>query len=123
MELQTSEFLTENELAAALIADMGDTFNPQQQFQVTWPAEPVVALAYLDQFARDGGLDTSVHEQVKQMMDAAQTMLNSGETDRGFSRDLAKLAKSLKANNTDHNALKRVKGLRDTLEDIAKRIR
>jgi uncharacterized protein (DUF305 family) len=123
LALEPSEFLTENELAAALLADMGDVFNPQQQFQVSWPAEPVVALAYLDQFSRDGGLSEADHKEVTEMMAQAQVMLDSSKTDRKFSRDLAKLAKTLKASSNDVNAQKRVGALSDTLEDIAKRIR
>ena len=54
-----SEHLTANEIAAAQMADEGGTVNPQQQYPVRWPAHPVVARAYLDQFARDGGLDAA----------------------------------------------------------------
>lgn len=50
--LTPSDHLSANEIAAAEIADQGRLFNPQQQFPVTWPAEPVVALAYLDQLLR-----------------------------------------------------------------------
>jgi hypothetical protein len=38
--LQPSEFLSENEIAAAALANQGPAFNPQQQYPVTWPAEP-----------------------------------------------------------------------------------
>jgi uncharacterized protein (DUF305 family) len=123
LALEPSEFLTENELAAALLADMGDRFNPQQQFRVTWPAEPVIALAYLDQFARDGGLETQAHEEVTNMMTGAQKMLDEGETSRKFSRALSKLAKSLKPNGDNTNAQNRVDALSDTMQAIAKRLR
>ncbi|VVT05415.1 DUF305 domain-containing protein [Erythrobacter sp. EC-HK427] len=36
-ELTPSEFLTAEEIAAAENADMGETFNPQTQYPVTWP--------------------------------------------------------------------------------------
>jgi len=123
LALEASEFLTENELAAALLADMGDRFNPQQQFRVTWPAEPVIALAYLDQFARDGGLETQAHEEVTNMMTGAQKMLDEGETSRKFSRALSKLAKSLKPKGDNTNAQNRVDALSDTMQAIAKRLR
>ena len=35
-KLVPSEFLSENEIAAAELADQGELFNPQQQFAVTW---------------------------------------------------------------------------------------
>ncbi|MEJ1962129.1 MAG: DUF305 domain-containing protein [Gammaproteobacteria bacterium] len=52
--LLPSKFLSENEIAAAALAQQGGRSNPQQQFPVTWPAEPVVARAYIDQLERDG---------------------------------------------------------------------
>ncbi len=55
-ELAPSEYLSENEIAAARLADQGGTFNPQQQNPVTWPDHPVVALAYLDQLNRSDAL-------------------------------------------------------------------
>ena len=52
--LTPSPQMTENEIAAAMLADQGRVYNPQQQFPVTWPDHPVVALAYLDQLQRSG---------------------------------------------------------------------
>ena len=62
-DLTASEFLTENEIAAAKLADQGAVFNPQQQFQVTWPAEPVVARAYIDQLVRADALQPGLADQ------------------------------------------------------------
>ena len=56
LALLPSEHLSENEIASALAANERGGFNPQQQFSVTWPAEPVVARAYLDQLERNEGL-------------------------------------------------------------------
>ena len=39
--LEPSEFLSAEEIAAAEAADQGQTFNPQTQFPVTWPADVV----------------------------------------------------------------------------------
>ena len=50
--LAPSEHLSANEIAAAEMANQGALFNPQQQFPVTWPSEPTVSLAYLDQWLR-----------------------------------------------------------------------
>ncbi|VAV89619.1 putative secreted protein, partial [hydrothermal vent metagenome] len=60
MALAPSAYLSENEIAAAALADQGGVFNPQQQFRVTWPAEPVVARAYIDQLQRSEGLSPSL---------------------------------------------------------------
>lgn len=123
MQLETSEFLSENELAAANLADMGDNFNPQQQFQVTWPDEPVVALAYLDQFKRDGSLDAKLSEEITEMMTSAQSLLDADKTDRSFSRNLNKLAKKLKSVKNESKAKSRVDALQKTLLGIAKKLR
>jgi len=56
LSLSPSEHLSENEIAAAALANQGAVFNPQQQFPVTWPADPVVAKAYMDQLGRAGTL-------------------------------------------------------------------
>jgi hypothetical protein len=51
-QLKPSEHLTRNELEAARLVRY-DVFNPQQQPKVTWPQNPAVALAYLDQLTRN----------------------------------------------------------------------
>ncbi|HZG45764.1 MAG TPA: DUF305 domain-containing protein, partial [Allosphingosinicella sp.] len=57
LELQPSEHLTANEIEAAKLASQGETFNPQQQYPVSWPAHPAVALAYVDQLQRSRSLN------------------------------------------------------------------
>ena len=123
MTLEPSEFLSANEIAAANIADMGNTFNPQQQFPVKWPAEPVIALAYLDQLARDGGLSKAHHDDVTLLMTTIQKLITSGEKDRNISQKLNKLSKKLQATSKDVNAKTRVQGLSGVLIELAKKIR
>jgi hypothetical protein len=50
--LDPSEHLTGNELEAARLATV-DRLNVQTQRRFVWPADPVVARAYLDQIARE----------------------------------------------------------------------
>jgi hypothetical protein len=50
-KLQPSEFLSENELAAANLVRF-EEFNSQNQPKVTWPASFIVAKAYVDQLER-----------------------------------------------------------------------
>ena len=71
LKLVPSEHLTENEIAAANLAVQGGVFNPQTQFQVTWPAEPVVALAYLDQLDRASALPESLSADIRTALEAA----------------------------------------------------
>lgn len=57
LALQPSAQLSANEIAAAALAVHEDgRFNPQTQAPVSWPAVPVVALAYVDQLERSGSL-------------------------------------------------------------------
>ena len=50
-KLTPSAFLSQNEIAAALLVKTTE-FNAQQQPKVTWPASSAVARAYLDQLTR-----------------------------------------------------------------------
>ncbi len=111
MALTPSEHLSENEIAAALLADQGALFNPQQQFRVTWPAEPVVAKAYLDQMERAESLPAERLAALNATLDRVQTRLDAGETD-------AELAATLQAEaqSVDHD------GLSQTLSDLASRL-
>jgi hypothetical protein len=68
--LPSSEFLTENEIAAAKLANQGNTFNPQQQFRVTWPSEPVVARAYLDQLLRADAIPDSLSTDISEAVES-----------------------------------------------------
>ncbi len=122
MELQVSEHLTANELAAAKLADMGDTFNPQQQFEVTWPAEPVIGLAYLDQFDRDGGLAMESSSLARDLLAQVQLTLDANKTDEKLAASLQSLAASLVAENNNVNSQKRVAKLKRLLQDLASRL-
>ena len=65
LRLLPSEHLTRSEIdAASLVAP--DTFNPQLQRRIAWPAHPVVARAYLDQLGRT---DAIAPERVKALTD------------------------------------------------------
>jgi hypothetical protein len=119
LELQASEFLTENELAAAKLADMGDTFNPQQQFQVTWPLNPVVGLAYIDQLERDKGMAQVNIDAAKTLLGKAQIAMSNGDKSANLSASLAALARDIKATKQGINTNKRIAGLRDVLNELA----
>ena len=92
LALDESEHLSANEIAAAGLADLDGVFNPQQQFPVSWPDHPVVAMALLDQLARN----TEVAETVlaaNEAMAAALAKLESGDTDKRASRNIEALAR------------------------------
>lgn len=121
LALMPSEYLTANEIAAAKLANLGKTVNPQQQFQASWPADPVIARAYMDQLKRSGTL-ASQDELVK-ALDAATLRLNAKAKDKALAGRLEALAKSNAALKGDNLARKRIAGLTETLNGIAARLR
>jgi hypothetical protein len=123
LTLAPSEYLSENEIAAALIADQGKRFNPQQQFPVTWPAEPVVARAYLDQLQRSSALSTSTVSDLNAALERAALTLENGARDKGVARSLDSLAKAVKKDGGDAITAKQRAGLAETLGGIAARLR
>ncbi|MEO1137608.1 MAG: DUF305 domain-containing protein, partial [Pseudomonadota bacterium] len=123
LALEPSEFLTENEIAAALLADQGEAFNPQQQFQVTWPADPVIARAYIDQLQRDDALSDSLASDLNSVLDRAAAPLAEGSDDREIARTLESLADQLPSDSDDTMTRKRADMLGDTLKAIAARLR
>ncbi|MEX2179315.1 MAG: hypothetical protein WD801_11425 [Gemmatimonadaceae bacterium] len=71
--LAPSEFLSENEIAAAAL--VRDTiFNAQNQTPIVWPARFVVARAYLDGLVRSDGLRRSWTEQVDRELTRAEAL-------------------------------------------------
>ena len=123
LALLPSEHLTANEIAAAAIADQGDVFNPQQQFRVTWPAEPVVARAYVDQLVRDDELGAGYVDDLSQALDRAEDLLAAGSRERGLARTLERLAAGLTEEAGSPIAVKRRLELAETLAGIAARLR
>jgi len=122
LKLVPSEHLSANEIAAAGIADQGAVFNPQQQFPVTWPAEPVVARAYLDQLARDNALDPEYIAGLSQSLDRADARLRAGAPDPELGERLERLAASVDRNVGSAMVAKRRAELAATLRGIAARL-
>jgi uncharacterized protein (DUF305 family) len=123
LALSPSEYLTANEIAAAAVADQGEVFNPQQQFRVTWPAEPVVARAYLDQLVRTGALDAGFVGELTKALDRAEQQLGDDARDLGLARDLEGFAETLgEGVAADVDAGRRAE-LSSTLGGIAARLR
>jgi len=116
MALLPSEHLSENEIAAASIANQGKVFNPQQQFPVTWPADPVVARAYIDQLQRTDTLSATRVAELTKVLDSATAKLAAGETDAALSKSIRAMANSFR--NGDKQT-----ALRETLNGIAKRLK
>jgi len=123
LSLVPSEHLSENEIAAAKLANQGQLFNPQQQFRVTWPADPVVAGAYIDQLQRTNDLSASQISDLTAALTASAARLDAGGRDRGLSRNLRTLAANLETNSNGAATSKRRIALAETLDGIADRLR
>jgi hypothetical protein len=123
-KLLPGEYLTENEIAAAAIADQGALFNPQQQFRVTWPAEPVVARAYLDQLDRDEAMPDKLVSDVAAALDLASRRIEDGGADENMALKLQSLAVSLQ-DKAASNAItaRRRASLAEALLRLADRLR
>ncbi|RZV37965.1 MAG: DUF305 domain-containing protein [Chromatiales bacterium] len=119
--LVPSEHLSEHEIAAANMADQGDVFNPQQQFRVSWPAEPAVAMAYLDQLKRDGALPTSLATDMAAALEGAERFLEDGAQSADLAASLKALAQKVHADGGDLESQRQL-ALAASLRDIAARI-
>lgn len=114
--LEPSEYLTEDEIAAASLARQGGAFNPQQQFPVSWPDHPAVARAYVDQLARAGALDEAAVEEMDAALTQAEARIDASEQD-------ADLAARLEAFSGSGGADAKAAALDETLAGIAARLR
>ena len=116
MELVPSEYLSANEIAAAKLAEQGAVFNPQQQFPVSWPAEPVVAMAYVDQLMRANAISDDMETSIVSSLGGAETALASGAKNRPLAAELSGLARQA-------SSLQGGAALGNTLTAIAARLK
>jgi uncharacterized protein (DUF305 family) len=123
LELKPSQHLTANEIAAAALADQGRMFNAQQQFPVTWPAHPVVALAYVDQLARSRSLAPAALADLAATLAQAKSRVDARRRDRPLAGRLEALAANLPVSGNDPAAGRRIAALRESLTGIAAKLR
>ncbi len=123
LSLVPSEYLTENEIAAAAAADDGSVFNPQQQFRVGWRDEPVVARAYMDQLQRGEGLPASLAADLNAALDRSASRLDNGARDADLAASLESLARDLNTGGGNAVSRARMDALADTLGGIAAMLR
>jgi hypothetical protein len=123
LALKPSEFLSENEIAAASMADGGGTFNPQNQTRMTWPANPVVALAYIDQLKRANALSESQVAELYTALDLSAVQLQTDTLDKSLAGDLEDLAASVSKDGSDAVVIRQRAALADTLNGIAAALR
>ena len=123
LALVPSEHLSEYEIAAAAVADQGGVFNPQQQFPVSWPADPIVARAYVDQLERSDAFSTPLLADLTSALARSASRLEEGGRDRDLATTLESLSASLEANTGNAITKRRRMELAETLDGIAARLR
>ncbi|MEL7540530.1 MAG: DUF305 domain-containing protein, partial [Pseudomonadota bacterium] len=122
-ELQASDAMSENEIAAAMIADQGELFNPQQQFAVTWPhGDPAVAMAYIDQLERSAALPDDQVAALTFALETASGSLAADRGDRATAAELTQLASDLNAASGDAMNAARIAALKDALIAVSERL-
>jgi len=84
--LKTSEYLSANELAAAVLVQ-ATSFNAQQQARITWPSDSVVARAYIDQLNRTKGISTARAGAVTSALERADRVKNTRSREAETSLD------------------------------------
>jgi uncharacterized protein (DUF305 family) len=124
LALQPSDQLSANELAAAALATHeGRRFNPQQQFPVSWPDHPVVAMAYVDQLQRTRALAPATLSQLTQALGQARPLVEGNRKDARLASRLEMLAGSVRATGADAASARRAAALQAQLRGIARRLR
>jgi len=96
LALATSEHMSQAEIDAAHLAEYSKGFNPQQQFAITWPDEPTVAQAYVDQLGRSQALSSETIGALTDALQRAEKRLGKWrKRDRALADELAGLAQAL----------------------------
>ncbi|MYH30198.1 MAG: DUF305 domain-containing protein [Acidobacteria bacterium] len=122
LELLPSEYLTENEIAAAASV-ASPAFNAQQQPRLEWPVRSVVARAYLDQLERSDTLSAQRRTALSELLDRADSA-GSG-SDSALAGQLTTAVEALEADiaDTAGRTEQRLQGLAETLTGLAERLR
>ncbi len=126
LEMVPSNFLSANEIAAANLTATAVLHNPQQQRQIDWPAEPVVALALMDQLRRDDALPAAQDQALSSALTRAAAVFEDGNgQDTAGAEQLEALATGMadSAASTEGNTQRRYAALSSTVRDIAARLR
>lgn len=112
-ELVPSEYLTDNEIAAARAVEL-DVLNAQGQPRFEWPATFALARAYVDQLDRSEGLSDERIASIRQELDRAEAASGSS---RGEVLD--NLAASVESDAVGSVDAERVRMLADAVRDLA----
>jgi hypothetical protein len=113
-ELTPTQFLTQNEIDAAKAVRVA-SLNVQNQQKIEWPAQLVVAKAYIDQLERSQALPADRIEALRKGISSAE----SSRMNKGKVAKLQGMAPSLEASATTAKSpadAKRLQALADILK-------
>lgn len=113
LELTPSEFLSENELAAAKLVVM-EEYNPQAQPKLVWPAAFPVVRSYLDQLVRSGGLPATRTSAISAALASAEAASGAARRDQ-----LNRLAGELDGDVAGAGDQARVRAMVAAVRDLA----
>ncbi len=123
--LLPSDKLSANEIAAASLRSSATDFNPQQQRRHVWPAEPVVAKAYLDQLRRSGTIADGQDQALSAALNQVDDLLKSGSKgDADIMSALKVQAAALSQQSDDESGAtqSRLLAMAATLQGLAERL-
>ena len=124
LKLIPSKYVSENEIAAAELAypmiGSRRLFNPQQQIPMTWPANPSVALSYVDQLERIGAIETDTKEDIRSLLSSFDDEISKGGNNR-LSRKIRNI--SINKDTESDNAQRIQSLLKANLDGIAEKLR
>ena len=112
-QLTPSDQLSQNEIDAAKLVKL-DTFNPQNQTRIVWPASFSVARAYLDQLVRNDGLEANRTKAIARELDSAEKLKGAKQK-----AALTKLSTQLKSDAKGAADASRVGALASAVEKLA----
>jgi hypothetical protein len=90
---------------------------------VTWPADPVIALAYIAQLQRGNTLSESLVADLNDALDHSASLLQNGGSDRKLAGQLKSLADAVAERDGDAITTRQRAGLVETLSGIADGLR
>jgi len=118
LELLPSEHLSANEIAAAKLVQVAE-FNPQNQERITWPADLVVAKAYMDQLVRESNLPPRALRTLQRDLGAAERITSGTRRARAWERVVAQTERlGLNASGKD---AERLRGIASTMRAVGSR--
>jgi hypothetical protein len=124
-KLKAGEYLSQNEIDAASMV-RSEELNTQQQSRVVWPANAVVARAYLDQLGRSKGLQPERARAVKTALDRADGLRAGQKGGAAVLDELDALAAQLErdaAAASDGRDAARLRALAATIKGHAAKLR